>query len=399
MKQLQSISKLVSTLRALLISKLLRSSEFKIILSLFLAWKLLLIIVLFFSISYIPLAGINFLGGGYENYISHPWLFAWANFDGEHYLSIAQIGYRGLEQAFFPMYPILMSVFAKPFGSDMFGLVLAGLLISNISFLLSLIMLWKLIILDYSKKIAYLTIFCLICFPTSFYFGGLYNESLFLLMAVTSFYLARKSHWFLASLVGAFSSATRIFGILLTPSFLVEAWSEKVNLRKFFWIIFIPAGLFGYMYYQWITVGDPLAFYHLQKIVGPQHESGVTLLPQIYFRYIKILLTTPIFNPIYQTIILELFVGILFFLLPIYGYFKKIRSSYILFALIGFLSPTIQGSFSSVPRYILVFFPSFLALAILLSGFKRPIQIFILLTMFVWLMIETVLFLRGYWVA
>ena len=153
------------------------------------------------------------------------------------------------------------------------------------------------------------------------------------------------------------------------------------------------------MYYQWITVGDPLAFYHLQKIVGPQHESGITLLPQVYFRYIKIILTTQITNPIYITMVLEVVIGLLFFILPIIGFFKKMRKSYIFYALVGFLLPTIQGSFSSVPRYVIVFFPSFIVLAILLSKFRIITRVSMLIFSAIWLIINTALFFRGYWVA
>lgn len=379
--------------------KKLLKSDLKFVIVSFLIWKIVLIISFFLALGYIPLRSRDFLGGGLASYLSNPFIFAWANFDGEHYLSISQIGYRGLEQAFFPIYPTLMHFFARPFGEDSLTLVVAGLLISNLSFFISLILLWKLITLDYSVKIARLTILCLLMFPTSFYFGALYNESLFLLLSTASFYLMRKNKWFLASLIGGFSSATRIFGILLAPSFLIEAWKGKIPLRKFFWIILIPVGLLIYMYNQWVTVGDPLAFYHLQKIVGPQHESGITLLPQVYFRYIKMLLTVDFTNPIFQTLVLEFFVGVAFFLLPIYGYFKKIGLSYCLFALAGFLLPTIQGSFSSIPRYVIVFFPSFLALAILLNQFPKLVKISLVSLSILWLTVETMLFLRGYWVA
>lgn len=379
--------------------KLLEDKDIKRIILLFLLWRVVLFIVALISIFLIPTRGKDFFGGGYENYIKAPWFYGWVNFDGEHYLSIASIGYRGLEHAFFPVYPVLMNFLSWPFGKNAITLISAGLFISNISFLLALIILWKLIILDYSKKVARLTIVLLLMFPVSFYFGALYNESFFLLLTVASFYLMRKNEWFWATLLGIFSSGTRIFGVLLASAFFIEALQKKANIHKYFWIFIIPLGLFGYMYYQWISIGDPLAFYHLQKIVGPQHESGITLLPQIYFRYVKILLTSEISNPIYQTVILEFFVGVLFFLLPIYGYFKKVKFSYLFYSLIGFLLPTIQGSFSSVPRYVLIFFPSFLVLAILINKLPAAARVVIMLLSIVWLTVETALFIRGYWVA
>ena len=374
------------------------------ILGIFLIWRILLIIFLIFAVSAVPLANIDrFLGGGAKNYQLAPEFFSWANFDGEHYLAIAIFGYKELEQAFFPVYPILVNFFSKPFHGDQFTTLVSstmvGLLISNIAFFLAMVFLWKLIRIDFSEGIAYLTLVVLVLFPASFYFGSLYNESFFLLLSVVAFYNARRGNWLVAGILGGVSSATRIFGLLLFFAFLIEAYQQKISLSKIIWIFLVPLGLVFYMIYQYTAFGDPLAFYHLQKIVGEQRQSGLTLLPQVYFRYIKMLLTVDIQNPIYQTIVLEFIVGVLFFLLPIYGYFKKIRLSYLFYAMAGFLLPTIQGSFSSVPRYVLVFFPSFLALALFLNSRQKILKgIFVAVSTLI-LAVETVLFLRGYWIA
>lgn len=379
------------------------SPSFKIIL-LFLSWRFLLFAVMLFAIHNVTLGNTDrFLGGGQFNYHIAPEVFAWANFDGEHYLSIAIFGYKEFEQAFFPIFPAVISFFAKPISSDFFSLLLnstlVGLIISNTSFLLSLLMLFKLIIMDFSKKIAFSTIVIYLLFPTSFYFGSLYNESLFLLLAVSSFYFARKKRWFLASILGFIASGTRVFGFLLLPALILEAYQQKEKISKTFWIFFIPLGLILYMLYQYITAGDALAFYNLQERVGEQHQQGIILLPQVYYRYIKMLLTVDFTQPIYQTIILEFAAGILFFILPIYGYFKKIRFSYLLFAMSGFLLPAIQGSFSSIPRYVIVLFPAFLAAAIWFSNIKMLLKVAILISLGLMLCLETTLFLRGYWVA
>ena len=379
------------------------SPVFKVLL-LFLTWRMSLVIIAFFAINFVPLGHRDrFLGGGVLNYQMSPQFFSWANFDGEHYLSIAIFGYKHLEQAFFPVYPMFMSFLAKP---DQFNLLpslinsaLACLIISNVSFVLALIFLWELINIDFSKKIAYLTIILILIFPTSFYFGAVYNESLFLFLAVLSFFCARKGNWLLAGIFGAVASATRVFGIFLLPALLIEAWTQKVNFSRMLWIFLIPLGLGAYMWYLNSTVGDPLAFYNFQTLVGEQHQRGIITLPQVYFRYIKMLATTNPGNPIFQTIVLEFFVGITFFLLPIYGYFKKIRLSYLVYAMLGFLIPTIQGSFSSSPRYVIILFPSFLAAAIWINGLPKTIKIITLFLSCCGLALETALFLRGYWIA
>lgn len=373
------------------------------IFGLFLSWRLILIIISFFSIKFIPLAFQDrFLGGGPINYHLAPQLFSWANFDGEHYLSIAIFGYKNLEQTFFPVYPMLISFFAKPFSEDLLSPLvsstLTGLIISNSVFLIALLFLYDLIRIDFPKKIAFFVIFLTIIFPTSFYFGAVYNESLFLLLTVLAFLQARKGNWFWASVFGMIAAATRVFGILLFPAFIVEAFLQK-KYSKVFWIFLIPLGLVLYMYYQYITVGDPLAFYHLQDLVGEQRQSKLVLLPQVYFRYIRMLSTVDLSNPIYQTILLEFIVGIVFFILPIYGYFKKVRLSYLFYVLAGFLISAIQGSFSSVPRYVLVFFPSFIVLALWLDRLPKLLRISFFFISIALLIIESALFLRGYWVA
>lgn len=381
------------------IKKQLINKDIKIVFLMFLICKIGLFSVLFLALNFFPLASHSFLGGGYNNYSYNPYVFAWANFDGEHYLSIALNGYRDLELAFFPVYPLLMILIASVIGFNQFNLVISGLIISNLSFLVALLLLYKLILLDYSRQIALLTITLILIFPTSFYFGSLYNESLFLLLSISSFYYLRKNKFIKSALLGALSSGTRVFGLILLPSYLIEVWQQKLPINKFFWIFLIPIGLLTYMLYQWISAGDPLAFYNLQKIVGEQHQEGVTLLPQVYWRYIKMLFDIDPSNPIFTTILLEFLVGILFFILPIYGFFKKVRLSYLCFAMISFLLPTIQGSFSSVPRYVLILFPSFLCLALIIQGFSKWTKIILFLAAVVWFGIETTLFLRGYWVA
>lgn len=380
----------------------IRSSVFMILL-IFLLWRSFLMIITFFAVEFIPLQYQDrFLGGGPKNYQILPQLFSWANFDGEHYLSIALFGYKSLEQAFFPFFPFLISFFAKPFSPDflssLINSTIIGILISNITFLFSLIFLWKLIRIDFPNRIAFLTIIILILFPTAFYFGALYNESVFLLLSVIAFLSARKGKWFIAGIVGMIASATRVFGFLLLPTLMIEAYQQKANPFKVLWILLIPLGLGLYMWYLYLTVGDPLAFYHFQKLVGEQHQSGIILLPQVYLRYLKMIFSVDRLTPLYQTIWLEFIIGLLFFLLPIYGYFKKIRLSYLFYALAGFLLPSIQGSFSSIPRYVIVLFPSFLILSLIIDKL-RVVKYLLLIIFVILLIIETSLFLRGYWIA
>lgn len=374
------------------------------ILGLFIAWRIILTIGLIVGLFFIPINYPDkFLGGGIKNYSLSPELFSWANFDGEHYLSLSIFGYKQREQVFFPLYPMLISFFSKDLGNDLFSYLMygtiVGIIISHVAIILALFYLYKLIILDYSEKIALWTILIILVFPTSFYFGAVYNESLFLLLSVASFYYARKGKWLFAVCFGFLSSLTRIFGIFLLPALFFEARQQQIKIYKYFYLLFIPLGLGAYILYQNIAFGDPFAFYNLQKFVGEQRQSAFVLLPQVIYRYFKMLFTVNPLTPIYQTVILELIVGVIFFVLPIYGYFKKIRLSYLVYAFTAFLITTVQGSFSSVPRYVLVFFPSFIAISLYMekkNNFTKMLLVTIMVVLLIW---ETALFLRGYWIA
>lgn len=382
----------------------MRLNKFKIdssiisIFSLLIIWKVVLFLVSVASFELIPLYSPHLLGGGIDFYLTRHYIFPWANFDGEHFMALAQFGYQEFTQAFFPLFPLIISISNYIPGDRLVILVQSGLLVSSISFLVALLFFYKLLRLDYNANFSLGVIFLLLVFPTSFYFDALYSESLFFLLICSSFYFLRTKHFFWASLLGFSACLTRVFGILIFISFLLEVFIYKIPIKKSFWIFLIPFGLISYMVYLYFSVGDPLAFYNLQLIVGQQHQKGIVLFPQITYRYIKILFNSDL-TPLLTTVLLEMVTGIIFLALPIIGYFKKIRLSYLFFAFSGYLLPTIQGSFSSLPRYVLVLFPSFIVLSLMIKPLPNFIKTFLGFLSLILLIIETAFFIRGYWVA
>jgi len=320
-------------------------------------------------------------------------------FDGMHFLTIAARGYQGFQQAFFPFYPYLIRFFSKFIFHNYY---VSGLFISNLSILIALFLLYKLIRLDFSEKCAQTAIIFLLIFPTAFFFGSVYTESLFLALVVGSFYAARKKQWLLAGLLGGFASATRLVGIFLFPALLVEWWqykqqSKKQRILNLCWVFLSTGGLLFYMWYLKRTMGDPLYFVHVQSMFGANRTGGkLILLYQVFWRYLKMILTTKM-NVLYFTVWLELLTSIMFLLLSIFTYYKM-RLSYFVFMILAYLTPTLTGTFLSMPRFMLVLFPGFIILAIFSekhSWFKiiYPVVSGILLV------ISTILFIRGYFVA
>ncbi|MBL7036456.1 hypothetical protein ISR94_01220 [Candidatus Microgenomates bacterium] len=382
----------------------MQKSNFLFILKSFLVWRVLVFIAAVVAVNYLPLFSDNFLAGRVQNYSKNPLFWGWANFDGEHYTSIAIYGYKNLQQAFFPAYPFLIKFFSLPFGVGLPQSIWTGLIVSNLSFLGALFIFWKVVRLDYSEKIAKLALISLLVFPTSFYFGAVYTESLFLLTSLLTYYLYRKDKYLLSGLVGILMTATRIYGVFVLMMILVDIMQRKLDLKKFVkekvYLLGVSAfGLFTYMLFSWKNYADPLAFYNLQTIVGEQHQKGIILLPQVFFRYVKIIFLGKVHLYSLQTTLLEVTTAILFVILPIYAYIKKIRWSYVVYILFGFLVPSAQGSFSSVPRYLVVIFPAFIVMAVLLEKQSKLTKSIYFILSGLWLMINTSLFLRGYWIA
>ena len=146
------------------------------------------------------------------------------------------------------------------------------------------------------------------------------------------------------------------------------------------------------------TTGDPLAFFKELQVFGEQRSGQLVPLYQVFWRYIKMLATTTMSDPIYLTISIEALVGFFVPVLLVWGYTKKMRISYLLFGTLAYILPTLTGSFSSMPRYILVIFPIFILLGVFFSERKR-LLLFLSIISVVLLAIETMLFIRGYWVA
>ncbi|MGB9883259.1 MAG: hypothetical protein ACPLRN_01960, partial [Microgenomates group bacterium] len=106
---------------------------------LFLLWRIVDFLIIFLASKFIPYLGFFPYKETLNQYQLPFWLSKLANFDGVHYLLIAKNGYSQWEQAFFPLYPILIKII------NIFinNYLLTGLLVSNISFLVGLYFLKK----------------------------------------------------------------------------------------------------------------------------------------------------------------------------------------------------------------------------------------------------------------
>lgn len=289
---------------------------------------------------------------------------SWANHDGIHYLAIASSGYFQYGEAFFPLYPMVIRIFADMTG---FSPWYVGSWVSYICFTVGLCLLYK-ILLKQDIHAAWRTIVFILVFPTSFFFTAVYTEGLFFLLCIASWYAARNRQWVWSGIYGALASATRLQGVLLLVLVLYEYMRvyKKSYSRSILWpVVLIPAGLLVYMAYLYTRTGDPLMFFHVQPAFGANRSGdGIILLPQVIWRYMKIIWTaflqpTPVS---YAISVLEYISVVFGYGLLIYGFCKKINPSYLIYGLLALTVPTLTGTFSSVPRYMVTIFPLFIIL-------------------------------------
>ncbi|HEY7660694.1 MAG TPA: mannosyltransferase family protein [Actinomycetota bacterium] len=164
----------------------------------------------------------------------HNLLTAWERFDALWFLRIAESGYR-LEDgsaAFFPLFPFATRGAASVLGGHE---LLAATLVSNLAFIGGLVVTYILTCTELSERAARTTVLLMCVFPTSFFFLMPYSESLFLLLAVTAFWGARRGKWWVAAAAGAGAALTRSVGIVLAPALLVEALQQRSEGRGPAW--------------------------------------------------------------------------------------------------------------------------------------------------------------------
>ncbi len=144
--------------------------------------------------------------------------FRWSNWDGGHFRGIAENGYLPDQTVFFPLYPLLIKIL----NLTGFDATWAGLAISHISLIFALFFLYKLTALDFTEAVARRSVFALLIFPTSFYLGTLYSESLFLASTLAAFYYLRTNRAQLGGMFAAASVATRLAGVASFAGLLGE---------------------------------------------------------------------------------------------------------------------------------------------------------------------------------
>jgi len=373
------------------------------IFALYFIWRVVDIFIASVVPRFIPYLGFFSFGDFLTTFDLPRFIVSLANFDGIHYLLIAKLGYRQYEQVFFPLYPLLIRLLSPIFGNN---LLLSGLFISNLSFLCGLFIFRK-YLQSTIQPSNHLTIVFLLFFPASFFFGATYTEGLFFFLVALSFYFLKKKRLFFTGSCGFLAALTRIQGVLLVVPFFLEAVRVFKN-KKRFWLTSLLTitpllGLLTYMRYLLKTTGDQFYFFHSQMVFGPARSISFIPLPQVYFRYLKIFVTSQLnfqyFVSVFEFITFNfVFFILLYELYKLYKLKKPVlaRLQLNLFSFANLLLPTLTGSLMSIPRFTLLSLSFF----VFLGGIKNRLMIAGLL--FLFLIFHVILlgfFIQGYFVS
>lgn len=279
----------------------------------------------------------------------------------------AEIAERGYDQVaapstapqnwtFFPLFPLLMRAL-EPLCGSFFA---AGLLLSNLSFLLSLLVLRR-YLLDsgFDPGLTRRALWFLCIFPSSYFFSAPLTESLFLLLSTTSFYLLVKNRFLTAGLAYALAGSSRPTALLMLPAFALALHQAGAfsKLRGWAALILAPAGVAAYSLYLWQLTGDPLAFSSNQQAWNRFQHTPLEML-RIFAASPETLMVN------WNFLLVNILAAVLGLALACYLASRK----YYVWALIlvGPLGAALAtGSVMSMARFLAALFPTPIALAML----------------------------------
>jgi hypothetical protein len=198
------------------------------------------------------------------------WLEIWNRWDAVNYQKLAQFGYGATGDlkpllVFYPLYPWTVRLFAVVTGNYL----ISSFIVSTLASLVAAIVFLRLVELDYSKELAQRAVWFLFIFPTSYFLHIGYTESLFIMLALSSVFAARKQRWLQAGLFGALTCLTRANGLVLVPVLVVEAahqyWITRRWQWQWLWIGIAAFGFAGYLMLNKHVAGDAFAFTSLMQ--------------------------------------------------------------------------------------------------------------------------------------
>jgi Mannosyltransferase (PIG-V) len=306
----------------------------------------------------------------------------WARWDSVYFLRIAEHGYGHgprADAAFAPLYPGAVAVVGRILAGHY---VVAGVAVSLAACLGSFVLLYRLAETRLGADGARRSVVYLALFPTALFLGAVYSESLFLFLTLAAFVLAERGRFAGAGAAAGLALITRVTGVALVAGLAVLAWRAHDRRKALAGLAIAPLGAVAYPLLLWRQAGDPWAFAHAQATWG-RHLSPAGPLGGLWnglragwagirqlgsgshtHSYWPVLDTDPMRAALIN--IETLAFTLLFIALAVIAW-RRFGAPYGVFAALSLALPlsvpTARWPLLSMPRFGLVVFPFFLALA------------------------------------
>jgi hypothetical protein len=309
----------------------------------------------------------------------------WARWDSVWFLRIAEHGYGALEgtaAAFYPLYPAVVGLLGRLFLGHY---LLAGIIVSLAASLAAFVLFHDLAETKLGAEGARRAVLYLALFPMTLFLQAVYSEALFLLLTIIAFTLAERARFLPAGLAAGLAMLTRPVGIALLPALVLFAWRAGDRRRALASLAAAPVLFCAYPLYLWADRGDPLAFARAQD-VWTRHVSYAGPLGGIWdglragWAGVRQLVSgsqTTVYWPAAEgtdpmraaAVNLEALGFLVLFVALTVIAWRRFGAPYGLYAALSLAIPLSVPSerwpLLSLPRFGLVIFPLFLALAVL----------------------------------
>jgi hypothetical protein len=310
--------------------------------------------------------------GAWHAFPDQPLLDGWARWDSGWYWTLADGGYqytRGVPSNvnFFPLFPLVAKLAAPLFAhwwSPAAAFYVAGILISNIAFMVALRGIYALVCERADAATATRAVWAIAVFPFSLFFTAAYSEGIYLATAVWAFWFARRDRWLPACALAGATAVTRIVGVLVVGGVALEYLLRRPRPWRLdrYAVCFVVAAapLVALLVYFWMRFDDPFVFAKTQALWG--RRPGVHHLVRAVEWF---------FHPhsgIGGYLLLGWYLGgALFAAVFSLRAWRRFGAPMALFALASLLLAIATGV-AGIGRYVAVLFPAFMAVATSVRG-------------------------------
>ena len=327
----------------------------------------------------------------------------WVRADAGWFLSIAEHGYqKNGGEVFYPLYPLCVGLLGRTFGGYY---VLAGIVLSLACCAGAFVLLYRLALPRLGADGARRALLYLALFPMSLFLQAVYSESLYLVCALGAFVLAERRNWLGAGVATGLAILTRFAGVALLPPMLLLAWRSPERKRALLSLLSAPA--LAALYPLWLELKLRAVFAAFSNEAGwGRHLSPVGPLGGLWhsleaaWKGIVEIVTGDSRMQAGAHNLEYLAFLVLFLWLGVEAW-RRLGAPYGLFVLgslaIPLSAPTVGYPLLSMPRFCLVLFPAFLALAAIANTERRNRAILIVSSFF--LAVAVVQWSVGQWVS